>query len=195
MGVDKISDFTINLIKKFLLEYTEKFSKEYLDKKFIEKFAIKKVEFDLQNGLWIDSSFNLPFIVTKGKKEYILLVPKKILAKKETWISKNDFLENDTEIFNTIENDELRAKINKYFYDNLKIKLNKDNEPEKDYSKKSKANALAKTVWEFPDLLDYYIKFKEQKKDEALKLHIADPEYINLPHDTNVIRKEFSNKN
>ena len=59
-------------------------------------------------------------------------------SKKETWISKNDFLENDTEIFSIIENDELRAKINKYFYDNLKIKLNKDNEPEKDYSKKAK---------------------------------------------------------
>lgn len=193
VGVDKISDFTINLIKNFLLDYTEKFSKEYLDKKFIEKFAINKVKF--QNGIWTGASFYLPFIEVKGKKEFVLLVPKKILTKKDTWISKNDFLENATDIFSAIENDELRAKINKYFYDNLKIKLNKDKKPEKDYSKKSKTNALGKTVWEFPEVLDYYIKFKEQKKNEALKLHTVNPEYVNFPHDTNVIRKEFIEKN
>lgn len=195
VGVDKISDFTINLIKKYLLEYTEKFSKQYIDKKYIKEFAIKKVEFNFKNGLWQDSNFILPFIKVNGKDEFILLVPKKILAKKDTWISKNDFLENDSAVFGAIENDELRTKINKYFYDNLKIKYNKNKGPEKDYSKTSKANALAKTVWEYPEVLDYYIKFKEQKKDDALKLHTADPEYINLPHDTNIIRKEFTEKN
>ncbi len=195
VGVDKISDFTINLIKKYLLEYTEKFSKQYLDKKYVAKFAIKKVEFNVQNGIWTDESFDLPFIEVKNKKEFVLLVPKKILAKKDTWISKNDFLENDTAIFGTIENDELRTKINKYFYDNLILKYDKDGKQEKDYSKKSRANSLAKTVLEFPEVLDYYIKFKEEKKDEALKIHTADPEFINFNHDTNIFWKEFIEKN
>jgi len=194
VGVDKISDFTINLIKKYLLEYTEKFSKQYLNKKYIAKFAIKKVEFDFQSGMWNDASFDLPFIELKNKKEFVLLVPKKILAKKDTWISKNDFLENDTAIFGTIENDELRTKINKYFYDNLLLKYDKDGKQERDYSKKSRANSLAKTVLEFPEVLDYYIKFKEKKKDEALKLHTADTEFINFNHDTIVISKDFSEK-
>jgi len=31
IGVDKISDFTLNLTKKFLLEYTQEFAKEHID--------------------------------------------------------------------------------------------------------------------------------------------------------------------
>lgn len=195
VGVDKISDFTLNLIKKFLLEYTERFAEKHLDKKFVAEFAINKVEFDFQNYVWQNASFNLPFIEANGKKDFVLLVPKEILTKQDTWISKNDFLENDTAIFNAIENDELRTKINKYFYNNLQIKLNKKKQPEKDYSKKSKTSALFKTVWEYPEILDYYIKFKEQKKDDALKWHIADPENVNFFLDTFVIQKEISSKN
>ncbi len=194
IGVDKISDFTLNLIKKFLLEYTQEFARKYLDQKFVAKFAIKKVEFDFQKSIWQDASFRLPFIRVRGKKDFVLLVPKKILTKEDTWISKNDFLENDTAIFNTIENDELRAKINKYFYDNLQIKLNKKKQPEKDYSKKSKINALVKTAWQYPQILDYYIKFKEQKKNDALRWHVADPEDVNFFLDTSVIQKEIIDK-
>ena len=31
VGKDNISDFTTNLIKKYLLKYTEKFAKKYID--------------------------------------------------------------------------------------------------------------------------------------------------------------------
>jgi len=192
VGVDKISDFTLNLIKKFLLEYTRKFAKKHLDNKYLSKFSIRKVEFDFKNGIWRDASVNLPFTKVRGRKDFVLLVPKKLLTKQDTWISKNDFLENDTAIFSTIGNDELRTKINKYFYDNLSIKLNKKNQPEKDYSKKSKVNALAKTVFEYPEILDYYIKYKEQKKDDALKLHVADPESVNFFFDAALIQKEIT---
>jgi len=137
IGVDKISDFTLNLIQKFLLEYTQEFAKEHLDKKFLSEFAIRKVEFDFKKGVWGDGRFVLPTLQRTGKKDFVLLVPRKILTKEDTWISRNDFLENDTAIFNVIPNDELRAKINKFFYDNLQIKLNKKKQPEKDYSKKT----------------------------------------------------------
>jgi len=195
IGVDKISDFTLNLIKKFILEYTERFAKKHLDNEFVSQFAISKVEFDPQKSIWQDARFSLPFIKTKKGKDFVLLVPKEILTKQDTWISRNDFLENDTAIFNTIENDELRAKINKYFYDNLQIKLNKKKQPEKDYSKKSKTSALVKTVWQYPQILDYYIKFKEQKKNDALRWHVADPENVNFFLDTSVIQREIISKN
>lgn len=195
VGVDKISDFTLNLIKKYILEYTETFAKKHLDKKFLEEFAVRKIDFDFKSKIWRDGRFTLPKIQTNGKSDFVLLVPKELLTKQDTWISKNDFLKNDETIFSTIENDELRAKINKYFYDNLQTKLNKKKKLEKDYSKKSKSGALLKTVWEYPEVIDYYIKFKEQQKSNALKLHIADPENVNFFLDTSVIQKEISEKN
>ena len=120
-----------------------------------------------------------------------MLIPREILTKEDTWISKNDFLDNDTAIFNTISNDELRTKINRFFFDHLAIKLNKKRQPEKDYSKKSKRNALLKTVLEFPEALDYYIKYKEQNKDNALKYHIAEPEFVNFFSDATALKNEI----
>ncbi|MFA4819130.1 MAG: hypothetical protein WC621_04795 [Patescibacteria group bacterium] len=194
VGVDKISDFTLNLIKKFLLEYTQKFAKKYLDSRLLSEFPVRKVEFDFEQGIWLDARFTLPSLEIRGKKEFVLLIPKELLTKEDTWISKNDFLDNDTAIFSTIPNAELRAKINKFFHDNLAVKLNKKKQLEKDYSKKSRRSALLKTVREFPETLDYYIKYKEKTKDDALKLHIADPERINFFFDASIIQKEFASK-
>lgn len=191
VGVDKISDFTINLIKKYLLDYTQTFAKKYIDQKYLEEFSVRKVNFDFEKGIWTDERFILPKIERENKKDFVLLIPREILTKKDTWISKNDFLNNDTAIFSIIENDELRTKINKFFFDNLSIKLNKKKQPEKDYSKKSKRNALLKTIPEFPEVLDYYIKYKEQNKDNALKYHIADPEFINFFSDTAALKNEL----
>lgn len=195
IGVDKISDFAINLIQKFLLEFTQEFAVQYLDKKKLSEFAIHKIEFDLKNGIWREGRFILPVLQSYGKKDFVLLVPQKILTKEDTWISRNDFLENDTAIFNVIPNDELRVKINKFFYDNLRIKLNQKKKPEKDYSKKSKTNALLKTIWEYPELLDYYIKLKEQRKNDALTLHVAEPEGITFFADATQIQPKIMEEN
>jgi len=194
VGVDKISDFTLNLVKKFLLEYTQEFAKKYLSKEFLSEFSVRKVEFDFDEGIWHDARYTLPTITVQDKKEFVLLVPRNILTKHDTWISRNDFLANDTAIFNAIENDELRAKINRYFYDNLWIKLNKNKKQEKDYSKKSKINALTKTALRYPEIIDYYIKSKEQKKNDALKSHIADSENVNFFLYASVIQKEIRDK-
>ncbi len=194
IGVDKISDFTLNLIKIFILEYTQEFAENFLDKKFLSVFAVKKTSFDFTNQIWQDGSFNLPSIEINGKKQFVLLVPKNIITKHDNWISKNDFLNNDTSIFNTIENDELRTKINKYFLDNLLTKFNREKKIVKDFSRKSKVVALSKTVAEFPETLDYYIRFKENRKAEALLSHVANPEEINHFFDTSILQGELGVK-
>lgn len=195
IGVDKISDFTINLIQKFLLEYTQEFAKEYLDKRFLSEFAIRKVEFDFEKGIWDDGRFVLPMLQRNGKRDFVLLVPRKILTKEDIWISRNDFLECDTAIFGVIPNEELRAKINKFFIDNLHIKINKKKQQEKDYSKKSKRNALSKTILEYPQLMDYYIKLREKGKYDALKWHIVEPEGVNFFTDATQIQSEIKDEN
>ena len=188
IGIDKISDFTLNLIKKYLLDYTEEFALKFIDKKHIKEFAVNKVVFNFEKGFWEGRKYNLPFLQHTLKRDFVLLIPKDILAKEETWISRSDFLNNDASIFKTIENDELRSKINKYFYNALSTKVSKSGEESKDESKKSRKAALQKTLYAYPELIDYYIKSKELNKEEALEKHIADPEGINFHFDTTTIQ-------
>lgn len=194
VGIDKISDFTLNLIKEYVLQYTQEFASKYIDQKFIKEFPIKKTSFDVSTGLWKDGRFNLPFFEYKNKVDFVLLVPQDILTREDTWISKNDFLKNNTKIFSSIENDELRTKLNKYFYDNLLTKLNKDKKLIKDESQKSKKTALLRTMREHPEVLDYYIKLKEKESNIALTEHVALPEEINFYFDTEHVQKSFANK-
>jgi len=194
VGIDKISDFTLNLVKGHILQYTQDFALKNIDPKFIQEFSIKKTLFNFKTGLWEDSRFRLPFLETDNKKDFVLLVPQDILTREESWISKNDFLQNDARIFSTIDNEELRAKLNKYFYDNLLTKLDKDKKLIKDESKKSKKTALIKTVQEYPEVLDYYIKLKEQESEIALGTHIAVPDEVNFYFDTEQIQSKLSSK-
>ena len=46
VGRDNISDFTCNLIKQYLLEYTQKFAKTYLSEEQCKLVAVPKVYFD-----------------------------------------------------------------------------------------------------------------------------------------------------
>ena len=80
IGIDKISDFTLNLIKKYILDYTQKFAQSNLDSKFVKEFAVKKVSFDFEAGIWKDEKFKLPFL-HNNPKEFVLLVPQDILTK------------------------------------------------------------------------------------------------------------------
>lgn len=195
VGIDKISDFTLNLIKGFFLEYTQKFAVENLDAELIKEFAIPKTVFNFKTELWESGKYKLPAFEKNGKVDFILLVPQDILTKEDTWISKNDFLDNDTRIFSSIDNEELRVKLNKYFYDNLLTKLDKRKRIVKDESKKSKRIALQKTVEKYPELLDYYIKHREEESDYALKTHIAHQEDVNFYLDTGLIQSQLSMRN
>ncbi len=194
VGIDKISDFTINLIKEYILEYTQEFALKHIDKKFIKEFPVKKTSFDFNTGLWRDGRFKLPYFEYKNKIDFVLLIPQDILTREETWISKNDFLRNNTKIFSSINNEELRTKLNKYFHDSLLTKLNKNKKLVLDESQKSKKIALLKTMQEYPEVLDYYIKSKEKESDIALSTHVAIPEKVNFYFDTENVQRSFINK-
>lgn len=154
VGRDTISDFTTNLIKEYLLRYTETFAKKYIDKKLRREIAVARVSFNYETETWQHRNFDLPVF----NENYILLTPQNILTKDETWINKPDFFRQFDRIPEAIENAQLRAQIDNYFRSVLPKKPTG-----KDHHK-----AIASTALKFPKLIDYYIKYKEDHGDEAV---------------------------
>ena len=72
VGKDNISDFTTNLIKQYLLKYTEKFAKEHLDPQRCREVPVSRANFRYETRSWVTSSFFLPW----HDGDYVLLTPK-----------------------------------------------------------------------------------------------------------------------
>lgn len=155
VGRDMISDFTTNLIKDFLLSYTEAFSVKNIHPSLRSKKSINKSVFSYQFERWMPKTYDLP--VYKG--DYVILTPKDILTKDETWINHKDLFNEFEDIPDSVENDVLRAEINNYFYSMIPKERTND-----DYER-----AIDATIRKFPELIDYFIKYKEDHGDEAVK--------------------------
>jgi hypothetical protein len=155
VGRDKISDFTTNLIKEYLLEYTEAFAKKYIDRKYKKRLRVTRVKFNYKTESWMERTYTLP--VYRG--DYILLTPKALLTMDETWINKTDLVESFSDVPMAIENTTLRAQVDNYFRSRL---------PKKNVKKRDEKNAAIATILEFPELIDYYIRLKEMRGDKAV---------------------------
>ena len=90
--------------------------------------------------------------------DYIILTPKDILTKDETWINANEMRTRLLDITNSLPNDELRDQINDVYSRQL---INKKG------TQKELNEAAANTIVQFPVLMDYYIKIKEDERDDA----------------------------
>lgn len=157
VGRDSISDFTTNLIFKYLLEYTQTFAKTHLKPEQRKVFRIPRVEFNSKTQSWAEKSYELPLYRNGDKDDFVLLTPEDILSKDDNWINRSDLINGFDRIPNSISNEELRAKVNHYFNSVLP----------KDPSKSEKKDAFRKTLREFPELYDYYINDREERGDEA----------------------------
>ena len=156
VGRDMISDFTTNLIKNYLLGYTSTFAKEHISGQLIHAVAVPRAYFSYDTERWMPKTYQLP--TCEG--DYVILTPKDILTKDETWINHSDMVHRFKDIPGAVENDQLRAEINNYFY----RMIPQDREPTKD----DYGLAIDSTLAEYPQLIDYYIKLKEDKGDEAV---------------------------
>jgi len=167
-GRDNISDFVTNLIKGYLLEYTHNFAQKNIDKSFLREFAVRHVRFNYKTFSWNTERFVLPtWRISKDKLDYVLLTPKDLLTKDDTWINKSDLVNQFDNIVSSVTNDELRSQLNFYFLQSL---------PKQEYTKKGKEKAPRKrdiaaavyvVIKEYPEFLDYYIKYKEDHGEEA----------------------------
>lgn len=155
VGRDHLSDFTTNLIKGFLLDYTQTFARENLQPSQRRRTAVRKVRFDYERQRWREASYELPH----WDGDFVILTPKEILTKDEAWINRSDLLDRFHDIYPAIPDDQLRARVDEHFR-----KMLSDNP--KDEEVKAAASA---TIHAFPALLDYYIREKEETGDQAHK--------------------------
>lgn len=153
IGRDNVSDFTTNLIKDFLLSYTQAFAQQYIDSERRRHVTVGKVRFNYDTQVWESKSFDLPW----DGEDFVLLTPRNILTKDENWINRRGLLNEYHDIVTSVSNDQLRAQINNYF----RMRL-----PE-NYDSKEEWEARSDVVRRFPELVELYIKRKEDNGDKA----------------------------
>ena len=155
VGRDTISDFVTNLIKEYLLNYTQEFAMANMDDKFTARVKVPRVKFNPELGIWTPDTFTLP--VFQG--DYVILTPKDMLTRYENWISRADYLTDFFTIIEASPSEQLRADLNSYF---LKV-----------LSKKPTWQEIQHAIEGFtglhPELIDCFILSKEDNGDQAIK--------------------------
>ena len=167
VGKDFISDFTTNLILEYLLDYTQKFAKKYLNENQVKTFSIGCV-FDENTKTWQPRNFILPYFFREINGDFIILTPLDILTIDNSIINNNDFVSNFRNVTNSLENVSLRSAVNDFFRSCLPKKPTQED----------KLDAFSKTIEKFPDLVDFYIKLKEDKKSEISAVTLSRIEEI-----------------
>jgi hypothetical protein len=157
VGRDNISDFATNLIKGYLLEYTEKFAVDNVKTEFRKQIAVPNAAFNYASQSWQTRRFDLPW----AYGDYVILTPKDLLTKDETWISRADLIRTYDDVAASIPNHELRDQLNNYFRSVLP-KRRKGGPTEQE-----RHEAVSRVIGKFPQLIEYYIAQKEETGEEA----------------------------
>ena len=156
VGRDKISDFTTNFAKHYLLGYTETFAKTYLTDSQCAIFSVGKAYFNWETKTWTSKSYYLPCY----NGDYVLLTPKAMLTRDDTFINRNDMIRNLQQIAPSIPDEALRFELDTYLQDVLSKKKKEMSQSEKDHN----AETLIRL---HPELIDYYIRYKEDNESQA----------------------------
>lgn len=165
VGRDHLSDFTTNLIKNFLLEYTQHFAKTYLRPDQARKFRIDKISFDYETRRWKNGYFYLPFY----QDDFVLLTPKDMLTRDDAWINQGDLLNQFTQIRASLPYDALRLQVDEHFISQIDV-----------FSKAEEIKTAAlRTIEKFPEVLDFYILKKEE---DAPAAHVASKKKVSETH-------------
>lgn len=156
VGRDNISDFTTNLIHEYLLEYTQAFAREYVDPSQRAAVAVRRVRVNYETESWADGAFELP-VLDSG--EHVLLTPVDLLTRDETWINHSDMTSMATirKIGAALPDGQLRAQLDNYLRARLSRRL----------TAKQEREVRAQLFRQLPELIDHYLKLKEDDGDRA----------------------------
>ncbi len=161
IGKDNISDFTTNLIKGFLLKYTEEFARSYIHPKLTRKVSVPRARFNYTTESWQTEKFVLPWY----GNDYVLLTPEDILTRDETWISQGDLFHRYEDVANSLPNEQLRWQLHNYLTSVLpKPKKGKE------ITRAERHTAILKVVQKYPEIIDFYIRNREDDGDEAVRI-------------------------
>ena len=177
VGKDNISDFTTNLIKEWLLNYTQDFARSHVPKRLRRNVAIPRVRFNYKSEIWVSGVFELPYF----RRDYVILTPTDMLTKDDTWINKPDLIDDYPMIVESVPNEQLRAQLNNYLISVLPLKP----------TDKDRDAAIAGAYRKFPQLLEYYIRYKEDNGFEAKNISdekVAESKSLYIDHMRALVR-------
>lgn len=153
VGRDNISDFVTTLIKSYLLQYTQTFAQTYLRAHQRAGRAVPRVSFNYETESWRGQTFELPI---RGS-DYVILTPRDMLTKDETWINRPELVRDFEDIAESLPNDALRALVNNYFQQRLP----------KEATPRERVSAKIQTLQAYPQVIEHYIRRKEDEGDGA----------------------------
>ena len=153
VGRDNISDFTANLIKEFLLDYTVAFANEHIDASLRKEVSVPGVRFDYDKRVWCPRTYNLPWV----NGDYVLLTPRAILTRDENWINRPDMMNHFETIAQASTDSVLRNEVSQYLARVL----------DKESKKADEHAAYDALIKKHPQLIEWYIKYKEDRGDKA----------------------------
>lgn len=173
VGRDNISDFTTNLIKDFLCQYTETFAAAYLPRQSIKEVWVDRAEFHYETQSWARKRYKLPMV----NGDYIILTPKDMLTRDENWINRKDLIGQFEDIPEAISDPQLRAAVFGYFEEELRRRVKPATSfttrrgrrrwQERKPTQKDRSAAALATTQKFPGIIDYFIRLKEMQGDQA----------------------------
>lgn len=196
VGRDNISDFATNLIKGYLLEYTQSFAQAHLKPQQRKIVPVLKAAFNYQTETWETRRFELPYIAD----DYVLLTPTNLLTKDEVWINRIDVVREYTAVSESIDNAQLRSQLSNYFQAALNAIQVRDDRQKPPAARtqrrrrathnrarqaaptpRQRAEAIAHAIREYPVIIDYYIRWKEDHGQDAeaqANRHVRDSEKL-----------------
>ena len=154
VGRDMLSDFTTNLVKGYLCEFTQQFARMHLNNSQRKVFSVRHVRFNYKTVSWATEQFELPALGS----DYVLLTPKDILTRDLAWINRPDLINQFQGIADALPDSALRAQVNTYLMHML---------PRNPKNKKEIDAAIEIAIAKFPQVLDYYVRDKENTGDNA----------------------------